>query len=322
MPSNDGDAQAIEAAAAEWFGRQRFWKFSESDQAALTAWLDESLAHKVAYWRLVAAWQRTERLNAIPRPVVPRLSQSANRSSPRLFRVAVIAAALLTAVGGSAYLSNIDHAQVYSTGVGESRTLRLVDGSRIELNTDTVLKIDLSQAKRFVTLEKGEAFFQIHHNAALPFVVMVAGHRVTDLGTKFMIRRGGDRVEVVLVEGKARLDTAAFDGRAQTATLTPGEVATAFPGALSIRRPSSKLVSGILAWRSGVLVFNNETLGEAATEFNRYNKVKLIIRDPAVAHMPIAGRFPTDGVDRFADVVERVFGLHIRSENGAMVIAR
>jgi transmembrane sensor len=71
-----------------------------------------------------------------------------------------------------------------------------------------------------------------------------------------------------------------------------------------------------------VLVFDNETLGEAAAQFNRYNTTKLIIADPSVARMPIAGRFPTDGVERFADVVQHVFGLHVQTQPNAFVIAR
>jgi transmembrane sensor len=322
-PSADTDAQAVEAAAAEWFGRQQFWYWTEDDQAALNAWLDEALAHKVAYWRLAAAWQRTERLYAVPRLSANRRPQPDRQGSSRLFRFAVMAAAvLIVMLGAGAYFSFAGTAQVYTTGIGESRTINLADGSQVELNTDTVLDAAVGTRNRTVTLEKGEAFFRIRHDADHPFVVMVAGHRITDLGTKFTVRREGNRAQIVLVEGKARVETAPSDGLARSATLVPGEVAMAAPGALTVRKPSAGAVSDILAWRSRILVFDGETLGEAAAEFNRYNKTKFVINDSAVAAIPIAGRFPTDGVDRFADVVRHVFGLHVQTGQDTVVIGR
>jgi len=323
MPVTDGEAQAIEAAAAEWFGRRHFWNWTQDEEAALDAWLNQSLAHKVAYWRLAAAWQRTDRLKAIPHAVAQRSSPVVERRSPRLLRLGLVAAALIvmaTSVG--TYLSFGDNTKLYSTGIGESRTINLADGSRVELNTDTVLETDLTPYARNITLEKGEAYFQVRHDASHPFVVKVAGHRITDLGTKFTIRRDGDRIQVVLVEGKARLETAPSDGIARAATLSPGEIANAAPGTLSIRKPAPAKISNILAWRSGVLVFDDKTLGQAAAEFNRYNRIKLVIDDPSVARTQVAGKFPTDGVDRFADVVRHVFGLRVRTERDTMVITR
>ena len=61
---------------------------------------------------------------------------------------------------------------------------------------------------------------------------------------------------------------------------------------------------------------------DAVTEFNRYNQIKLVIDDPSIAQTPVAGRFATNGVNRFADVVTHVFGLHVRTRGDAVVIMR
>ena len=170
-------------------------------------------------------------------------------------------------------------------------------------------------------LQKGEAYFQVRHDTAHPFTVAVGDRRITDLGTKFLVRDEKDRVQVSLIEGKAKLDLGT-GATAHAIILAPGDVAIASHKSLTVSRKAAKVLSERLSWRIGMIAFDNATLGDAASEFNRYNRVKLVITDPAVARMPIAGKFPTDGVNRFADVIEHVFGLHVQSKDGAMVISR
>ncbi|HEY5239797.1 MAG TPA: FecR domain-containing protein [Rhizomicrobium sp.] len=319
------DARDIEALAADWFGRRQFWNWKPEEQAELDVWLNSSLAHRVAYWRLEAAWSRTERLVAVRQfarePVAPAAGK--RKWSKAIWIVAgavAIAAIALLGVRETELLR--PGMQTYSTSVGETRTLALADGSRIELNTDTVLRANRNGKSRIVELEKGEAFFQIHHNKAHPFIVLAAGHRVTDLGTKFLVRHDGSRVQVTLVEGRARIDTADTGMQPHSAMLTPGDVAVATADSMSVTKGSPQELTDTLSWRSGMLIFDNMTLGDAAAEFNRYNKVQLVIVGSSVGRTPIAGKFPIDGVDRFAEVVKHVFGLRVASEHGAMVISR
>src|SRR6185437_10529239 len=99
----------------------------------------------------------------------------------------------------------------YATAIGGQKTLALADGTRIELNTDTQVRL-LNGDHRKVWLDKGEAYFQVHHDAAHPFEVMSGNLKVTDLGTAFFVKRHAADTEVALVEGSARFDdTAAGD---------------------------------------------------------------------------------------------------------------
>ncbi len=317
-------ASVIEETAADWFGRRQFWNWAEEDQADLDAWLNENLANKVAYWRLVATWQRTERLNALRQPLQTQPSVPAPQRGLRFAKILVggaVTVAVIVAAGGSLLLTK-DTGQIYSTDIGEAQTLRLKDGSQIELNTDTRIRTAVDGNSRTIVLEKGEAFFQIRHDFLRPFTVMAAGHRITDLGTKFLVRDDIGRVEVALVEGKARVDAAIAGPALHSALLTPGDIAIASINSLKVTRPSPQAIVNTMAWRTGNLIFDDETLGTAAAEFNRYNHTKLVIGDPAVAKIRVAGKFPTDGVERFAEVVQHVFGLHVQSKRDAMVITR
>ncbi len=117
----------------------------------------------------------------------------------RLAALIVIAAVGAT---GTAYVLRPQD-QVYVTPVGGHRIIALADHSVIELNTDTVLAV----RGRTARLEKGEAYFQIKHDAAHPFMVVAGDHRIADLGTKFLVRKQPGKLEVSLVEGKALVES-------------------------------------------------------------------------------------------------------------------
>src|SRR6185437_14948942 len=212
-PPEPSAAMEIEAQAASWVQRRQFWDWSDADQAELDAWLAQSTAHEVAFVRLMAGYCRTDRLVAMR---VPRIER---RGAGRLFKIAA-GLALVAALGvGVMQLSTEPTDIVYTTPVGGRQTIVLADGSRIDLNTDSVLRLRGAIGKRLAFLDKGEAYFQIKHDATRPFVVAVGTHSVTDLGTKFIIRKTKDSVDVALVEGRARVD--ANDGPRRFVELEP-----------------------------------------------------------------------------------------------------
>jgi transmembrane sensor len=310
-------AMDAEALAADWLQRRHFWNWNSEDQVALDAWLAQSLAHRLAYWRLEAAWGRTERLAAL-RSAAPESAAPTSRKRARSFVVGIaVAVVAIAAIGlaGTAYLVSPRQA-IYQTPVGGHQIVALADGSRIELNTDTVLRTGVREA----TLVKGEAYFQIKHDAAHPFVVTAGAHRIVDLGTKFLVRRDAGRLEVALTEGSARIESA--QGAQPPKLLAPGDVVVATATSLSMTRKASSDLTNALSWRHGLLVFKYTALGEAAGEFNRYNREKLVIADAAAARRTIYGTFEAGNVELFARVARDVLGLHVENRGGAIVISR
>ena len=210
--------------------------------------------------------------------------------------------------------------QVFSTPVGGRETIRLSDGSIIELNTNTQLRIRASATARLVTLDKGEAYFHVRHDAQRPFVATADDGRVVDLGTKFVVREGADHLEVALVEGRARFESA--NPKAKTAVLTPGDVVVATADSVSVTRRSAHELSDALGWRRGVLVFDHTTLADAAAELNRYNSEKIVIADPDVRRRIIGATIPVNGVEAFTRVAQQIFGIHVEKSGGEIIISR
>ena len=320
---SEGTSQAdIAERAADWAQRRHFWAWSDADQAELDAWLAQSMAHRVAYWRLNATVDRTERLTAL-RPALPGQTRFWQRRGWLMTFRAVAALVAVAALGALAteYFSK-SAPQVFATTVGGREVIRLKDGTQIELNTDTVLKIAADTGARDVTLEKGEAYFQVKHDAAHPFSVTVGNHRVVDLGTRFLVRKDEGVLEVSLLEGRARFDAAAAQTHGSSIDMKPGDVVVAKGGAIRLTRRPERAITNQLGWRSGVIVFDSTALANAAAEFNRYGGKRLVIADSAASRLKIEGTFQLNNVEAFADAVQVAFGLHVETRPDEIRISR
>ena len=154
----------------------------------------------------------------------------------------------------------------------------------------------------------------------MPFVVNAAGHRVTDIGTKFKIRRDNGHIEVALLEGQARFDSA--DKRERPLSMRPGDVVVATSHSTALMRRSPRDLADSLNWRRGMIVFKHTSLEDAAGEFNRYNAKKLVVEGSDTARLTINGTFQTNDVAAFTDAAHAVFGVRVEERNGETVISR
>jgi transmembrane sensor len=314
-------ALAIRSEASRWvIARRASAKWTEQDEAALDKWLAESSANRLAYWRMEAAWKQTERLNALRTP--PSVSPSAPRRASKIVSAvaSLIAVAIVGTVGAFYFFQ--PSGKTYETPVGGRLTVALSDGSKIELNTDTMLRLSGGKNGRAATLERGEAYFRIKHDANHPFALFVSGHRIVDLGTQFSVRKDMDRVEIALLEGSAKIESDAENKTSHAVVLSPGDVAVATPDSLTVSKKSVVDLSSTLAWRHDMLAFKYATLAQAVSEFNRYNRTKIVIADARAAQLTIYGSFPTKDVKAFADAVQVSFKLHVENLNGEVVISR
>jgi transmembrane sensor len=273
--------------------------------------------------RLEAAWSRTERLAALRSPKSEVAGVMNFLTLPVLFRVA--AALAVIAIGGVAAMKfYLPHPQdrTFTTAIGGHETVRFADGSQIELNTDTVLRARMTTQSRTIWLDKGEAYFQVKHDAAHPFIVMLGNHRVTDLGTKFLIRRDAGRLEVAVAQGRVAFNASDERVPLQAAFLSPGDAVVATANSSVVTKMPAGVMADELGWRRGVLVFKHTRLADAAAEFNRYNRVKLVIADPQAGDRVIGATFPINDVERFAWVARDVLGLKVVDRGNEIVIGR
>jgi transmembrane sensor len=312
-------AREIEAEAAGLLERR---DFGDADEAALEAWLSRSPAHRAAYWRLEAAWDHTRRLPALQ----TQMSEAAAVNAPRnWFLLTKIAAVfvVVAALGAAATLYfSAPRDRTYATGLGGHELVSFADGTRIELNTNTRLRARMTTAQRIVWLDRGEAYFEVKHDPTHPFIVIVGDHRITDLGTKFVVRRQPGRTKVALLEGSAEFSVANVRARTQSALLMPGDVATATPNSIAVTREPEQQLFRALSWRKGLLVFKHTKLADAVAEFNRYNSEKLVLADAGTGALTIGGTFSVHHLDDFTKLVQLVLGLHVKADGNEILISR
>jgi transmembrane sensor len=318
--SDDATTAAIEDQAAYWAAAShnlRDW--TNERQSELDEWLAQSLAHRVAFLRINATWKRANRLAALRQPM---RSPTNSNSIPitRWTRIAVgLAFVALIGVFAGNYLQQ-PHNQLIETPKGGQERLTLADGSQVELNTDTAIRVAFSDSMRSVELVRGEVYFQVKHNATRPFVVYAGTHRIVDLGTKFLVCATSQSTKVALVEGRARFEE--IDGQRRAVILVPGDVAVATTERTNVFKRSSKALSEDLAWQHGLVVFHNERLADAVAELNRYGGPQLIVADEDAGKLMINGTFLTSHPEQFAGATREIFGLRVENRNGTILLSR
>ena len=309
-------ATGVESRAADWFQRRHFETWSEVDQVHFDAWLAESPAHEIAYWRLEGTWARTKKLVALRPPKTPE------RRSPILIRIAAAGIAAIAIASGYWIYQSQPRGIAYATSVGGHEAIVLADGSRIELNTDTAMRVSYTSSERTIWLEKGEAYFEVVHDTIRPLVVLVGDRRVTDLGTKFIVRQDSARLEVAVVEGRVSFDEATHQQGTHALLLSQGDDVVATSTGMSVTRKPPHEISNELGWRRGLLIFDDTPLAEAASEINRYNVRKIVIADPHLGQISVTGTLSANDPDQFMRMTRYLLALHGERAEGNIQISR
>jgi transmembrane sensor len=235
---------------------------------------------------------------------------SAPRTWRRRSRVVVLVASLILA-SSSVGVWYVYARDTYSTSVGEDRMLTLSDGSTIELNASSRVRVDFSNHVRGVNLLQGQALFHVAKDHNRPFIVRTDNAQVRAVGTQFNVYRNRAATTVTVVEGTVAVLPAA-SSESSSALEAPGDAVQPSPilergltgnalmlsagdqvtVAPDVQPKSVKAdVTAATAWTQHELVFKGASLADVVLEFNRYNKRRLTIRDVSVANLKVTGIF-------------------------------
>lgn len=211
--------------------------------------------------------------------------------------------------------------QAYVTSIGATRAITLPDGSRVQLGPDSRLDVlaGYGGGARAVRLW-GEAYFDVRHDAAHPFVVRTVAAEVRDLGTTFTVRTEGDSgARVAVTSGSVALAPASGDAEAILRAGDRGRVDSA--GALKVERGTAG--DDDVAWTKGRLVFRDAPVPQVAEELRRWYGITLVVRDPALAGRHLTASFGGESADQAVAVVAAALGgqLQRRGDTAAVVPA-
>lgn len=341
---------SIAQKAAEWFFALPH--ADASGQAAFGAWLRESPRHVEEFLLVSAAYKELDNASAeesvdpealraaLSASVVPIQSalpvsgfsqRSELAASPRRRWALGLAAVFIVAVlaGGWMLSAGLPGGPSYSTAVGEIRSFELPDGSVIELNTRSQVRLSFSETARDIHLLTGEALFKVARDPARPFRVHAGGVVIQAVGTAFNVYRRDQGTTVSVIEGVVRLVGQADERRSTDAgdleaigapTLAAGQEARIAPDG-KITAVAVADVAKATAWRQRRLVFRGERLEEVAAEFNRYNRVPQIrVEGESARAKPLAGIFDADDPESLVEFLQQLNDLSVETRAGEFVI--
>jgi len=313
--------------AADWLIAREEGPLSPEDQAGFDAWLAASDSNKAAFWRLEYGWEEADRVAALG-----RVEEAGYRPKSRWWLPTAIAASIALAFGVQQFAGPPEPARnaaprqiatnVYATPVGGKRLVGLADGSRIQLNTQSKVRTAFTRERREVWLDRGEAFFEVAHRGGQPFIVHAGDRQITVLGTKFSVRRDGEKVVVTVLEGRVQLDELKDNRAMRSSIIVGGDIAMTAGAATLVTARSEERVESALSWRDGMLSFDEEPLTAIAAEFNRYNVKKLVLEGPSVGAVRITGTFPSDKPDAFARLLRDAYGFEIDDTEREIRVSR
>lgn len=309
-PNRDDD---LFADANRWFFRLQADDVTPDEKQQFAAWLNNDPMNALA-WREVHILMQALRVPAKASYQTQYASnrpykKSPTRLKPRLrLMPALFTSSLLLIVGYITYLQLpvfLDRWSAdYMTVAGERRTLTLADGTLVDLDTDTAIKMNITTDKRRVTVLRGKAFFEIA-NDPRPFVVNTQQGDARDIGTAFSVERHEDMSTVTVAAGivdvntKARPDTPARVVAGQALDYS----------ALNLSPVRSADLDQDLAWRQGQLIFRQERLADVVTKLNRYRTGRIVIVNPWIGDQLVSGAFDITRPDAPIRALEEVLGV-------------
>ncbi len=353
-PTTPRSRDEIERTAAQWVLR-RDRGLTATEQDELSQWLAADSRHGEALALQRWGWDELDRLaglqtllGAVPNPdlFAPRAKARARRGwwIAATYSLAAAAAVvlLITLRSPPAKSENAPPPAPVSTALAATcERLTLEDGSVVELNRGASVEVVYSATERRVRLVRGEANFTVAKNPERPFVVNAGGVDVRAVGTVFNVRLAREAVEVVVSEGRVKLENwsgnALVAGSANATRTSPPQLAAEVllsvgqsavvslvasapgPQVNSLGEPE---LAARLAWQPRLLDFTGAPLTDIVAEFNRRNPVQLAVDDATLGALRLSAAFRSDNVEGFVRLMESDFGMRAEWRSEREIVLR
>lgn len=324
---DNGPSKADEAL--QWFVLLRSGNATGAHRRQFLSWMGSDAMHRKEFQKLSKLWGDLDATKPLLHDELTRMaidwkSEGQSLGSPTSHwnkgRLSMVLASLVLAVmaGGWWFTTGLE-VREYVTAKGERRTVILADGSRMTMNTETVVAASFSRFRRAVELREGEALFAVEHEQR-PFEVLAGSRLVRDVGTQFMVRRLNDDVTVTVVEGAVEVQRlpGAESSEPWQLVVAGEQVAYGRAGRLAPVRTVS--VAATTAWMDGKVMFDDRPLSEVVQEVGRYQSGEIQILDPRIGALKISGVFGINDREGFFHALEQAVPIAVSRVNRNLVI--
>ncbi len=240
-----------------------------------------------------------------------------------------LAAAAWLAVGAASWMAYNNRPReqattaaprMLATGVGVRDSMLLSDGSRIILGPLSSAKISSGYGRDARMVEiRGEAWFDVIHDASRPFIVQAGAATITDIGTTFAVRTdGSEGVAVSVTEGSVSL---------QQPNTSGGRAVVLKAGDTGLLRENGEIVAkkgaaneDDAAWLHGRLVFRDAPIGDVATALKKWYGLELSVADTSLSQVHLTATFSGEPVSRVLDVIGLALGAEIERRGDTAIV--
>jgi transmembrane sensor len=194
----------------------------------------------------------------------------------------------------------------YLTAKGEHQIIALSDGSSVELNTDSEIQVRYRFNQRQVDLVRGEAFFNVIHNAERPFLVAVSNLTIHDIGTAFNVYKKNQKVAIAVQEGVVDVNT-----KLGLRRLNAGQQ-IAYSNDEGFESLGQLDLDASTAWRQGKLLFRGQRLADVLAEIGRYHDIEIHLPNAKIADLQVSGSFRAEQLDNMLNAVSTLLPVNIK----------
>ncbi|WP_206240141.1 FecR family protein [Novosphingobium terrae] len=309
--------EALRTQAGDWYAKLG-GSPDEADLLAFEEWYSSDPRHARAYDNIVETDAGLERLrptatgrepDRLAKHVVGRITRTVLLIAAGLVLALVVYAGVARAwLSSSSSISA--QQQKFASAPGQIRTVTLLDGSRVTLDSDSALAVNFTPSERRLTLMKGRARFDVAHDPNHPFIVTADGSEVVAHGTIFDVDLDGKQPLVSLLRGlievrKPAVAAAVKSGKGKF--LQPGQALFVGADPLTSQAGPSPEKQG--DWTSGMLSFDDRPLSEIVAGTNRYAPAKILLTDPDLGGMHYSISFPAKDSGGLAQALSAAFNL-------------
>lgn len=301
-------APEIADQAVRWLVELQAGTESESLRHAWENWRQEDPEHERAWQQIESV---NERLKGLPGSLSLAVLAGPKKSGRRraLKLLGVIAAA--GAAGWVAKDARLirDWGADFATGVGERRTVQLVDGTSVVLNTDSAIDVIFDGARRRVRLVRGEIMVTTAVDRQSPpraFLVETGEGTLRAIGTRFGVRLDGEATGIAVFEGAVELRP--VDQPQATLIVPAGKQALLTREGYRDLLPLDEQSD---AWTKGMIAVSGMPLGKFLAELSRHRSGRLAC-SPEIAQLRVSGTYPLGDTDRVLAALERALPIKIK----------
>lgn len=321
------DPSVTEKEAIAWFTRMN-GRPSPAEHRDFEKWLDTSPENRDAFHNVRLLWQKlspsgemsTEEPDGELQEPLRKIHQL--RAARKFNKTGPLIATCLAFLIAGTWLWLVqpnlleDWNADFVSARGERREIRLADGSRILMDADTALDVDMSDGERHVRLRRGTAFFDVVHSHSA-FVVEAENGEIRVLGTQFDVAtREKGRVSVTLASGSIELRN---DTNAQKLVLKPGEsVDYDAQGVGAVRQVP---LEDEMSWHQGRFIFNDARLTDVLAQIERYRTGRIVLLGSALGERRVSGNIPLDDTDQALAAVQASVGFRLTSFGRLTVVS-